>query len=97
MPARTKRGRRSRPGGLSVETEDHGLTRPYRPQTNGQAERYNRTLAEEWAHLRPYTSNDERTAALAEFLRTYNHHRCHTSLGGRPPISRVNNPVGQYT
>ncbi|MFI5744322.1 IS481 family transposase, partial [Streptomyces anulatus] len=72
------------------------LTRPYRPQTNGKVERFNRTLADEWAYLRPYTSNDERTAALADFLHTYNHHRCHTALGGQPPISRVNNPAGQY-
>ncbi|MEV7618497.1 IS481 family transposase, partial [Streptomyces sp. NPDC089799] len=74
----------------------HKRTRPYRPQTNGKVERLNRTLLDEWAYLRPYTSNDERTAALADFLHTYNHHRCHTALGGHPPISRVNNPAGQY-
>lgn len=73
------------------------LTRAYRPQTNGKVERFNRTLADEWAYLRPYSSNDERTAALADFLHTYNHHRCHTALGGHPPISRVNNAAGQYT
>ncbi|MFE2129154.1 IS481 family transposase [Streptomyces amritsarensis] len=73
------------------------LTRAYRPQTNGKVERFNRTLLEEWAYLRPYTSNDERTAALADFLHTYNHHRCHTALGGHPPISRVNNAAGQYS
>ncbi|MFF3468375.1 IS481 family transposase [Streptomyces sp. NPDC002619] len=73
------------------------LTRIYRPHTNGKVERFNRTLLDEWAYLRPYTSNDERTAALADFLHTYNHHRCHTALGGQPPISRVNNPAGQYT
>ncbi|MGC5410716.1 IS481 family transposase, partial [Streptomyces sp. DT225] len=72
------------------------LTRPYRPQTNGKVERFNRTLLDEWAYLRPYTSNNERTAALADFLHTYNHHRCHTALGGKPPISRVNNAPGQY-
>ncbi|WP_157868871.1 integrase core domain-containing protein, partial [Streptomyces atriruber] len=72
------------------------LTRAYRPQTNGKVERFNRTLLDEWAYLRPYTSNDERTAALADFLHTYNHHRCHTALGGHPPITRVNNPAGQY-
>ncbi|CAL9357298.1 IS481 family transposase [Streptomyces sp. enrichment culture] len=72
------------------------LTRIYRPQTNGKVERINRTLLDEWAYLRPYTSNDERTAALADFLHTYNHHRCHTALGGHPPISRVNNAPGQY-
>ncbi|WP_093749258.1 IS481 family transposase [Streptomyces sp. PAN_FS17] len=73
------------------------LTRIYRPQTNGKVERFNRTLLDEWAYQRPYTTNDERTAALADFLHTYNHHRCHTTLGGQPPISRVNNPAGQYT
>ncbi|MEU7345025.1 IS481 family transposase [Streptomyces bacillaris] len=73
------------------------LTRPYRPQTNGKVARFNRTLADEWAYQRPYTSNTERTAALADFLHTCNHHRCHTALGGHPPISRVNNAAGQYT
>ncbi|MFI6012059.1 integrase core domain-containing protein, partial [Streptomyces sp. NPDC051243] len=73
------------------------LTRAYRPQTNGKVERFNRTLLEEWAYLRPYTSNTERTDALTDFLHTYNHHRCHTALGGHPPISRVNNAAGQYT
>ncbi|MFF2189179.1 IS481 family transposase [Streptomyces sp. NPDC058155] len=73
------------------------LTRPYRPQTNGKVERFNRTLLDEWAYLRPYTSNTERTEALADFLHTYNHHRSHTALHGHPPITRVNNPAGQYT
>ncbi|MFE4061181.1 integrase core domain-containing protein, partial [Streptomyces sp. NPDC059096] len=73
------------------------LTRAYRPQTNGKVERFNRTLLDEWAYLRPYTSNDERSAALTDFLHTYNYHRCHTALAGQPPITRVNNPAGQYT
>ncbi|WP_381802273.1 IS481 family transposase [Streptomyces niveus] len=73
------------------------LTRPYRPRTNGKVERFNRTLLEEWAYQRPYTSNSERSTALADFLHTYNHHRSHTALGGHPPITRVNNPAGQYT
>ncbi|WP_329541952.1 IS481 family transposase [Streptomyces sp. NBC_01358] len=72
------------------------LTRPYRPQTNGKVERFNRTLLDEWAYIRPYTSNTERTEALADFLHTYNHHRCHTAIDGHPPISRVNNAAGQY-
>ncbi|MGJ0153116.1 IS481 family transposase [Streptomyces sp. CH8.1] len=72
------------------------LTRAYRPQTNGKVERFNRTLLDEWAYQRPYQSNDERTQALTDFLHTYNHHRCHTALGGHPPISRVNNAAGQY-
>ncbi|WP_405191604.1 IS481 family transposase [Streptomyces anulatus] len=73
------------------------LTRPYRPQTNDKVERFNRTLLDEWAYIRPYTSNTERAEALADFLHTYNHHRCHTALDGHPPITRVNNPAGQYT
>ncbi|QBJ89333.1 IS481 family transposase [Streptomyces seoulensis] len=73
------------------------LTRPYRPQTNGKVERFNRTLLDEWAYQRPYTTNTERTDALADFLHTDNHHRCHTALGGHPPISRVNNARDQYT
>ncbi len=48
-------------------------------------------------HIRPYTSNSERTEALAGFLHTYTHHRSHTALGGKPPVSRVNNAPGQYT
>ncbi|UGY93138.1 IS481 family transposase [Streptomyces gobiensis] len=73
------------------------LTRAYRPQTNGKVERFNRTLLDEWAYLRPYTSNADRTASLEGFLHTYNYHRCHTALAGQPPISRVNNPAGQYS
>lgn len=63
----------------------------------GKVQRFNRTLLDEWAYLRPYASNTERTDALADFLHTYNHHRCHTALEGQPPISRVNNAAGQYT
>jgi transposase InsO family protein len=73
------------------------LTRAYRPQTNGKVERFNRTLLDEWAYQRPYTTNEQRTAALADFLHTYNHHRSHTALKGQPPITRVNNPASQYT
>ncbi len=73
------------------------LTPAYRPQTNGKAERFNRTRLDEWAYLRPYTSNTERTEVLADFLHAYDHHRCHTALDGHPPITRVNNAAGQYT
>ncbi|MFI7241685.1 IS481 family transposase [Streptomyces qinglanensis] len=82
---------------LSAASIIHKRTRPYRPQTNGKVERLNRTLLDEWAYMRPYSSNAERTEALADFLHTYNYHRCHAALGGQPPISRVNNPAGQYT
>ena len=70
-------------------------TRPYRPQTNGKVERYHRTLTEEWAYARPYTTETERRAALDPWLHTYNHHRGHTALGGHPPASRVPNLSGQ--
>ena len=70
-------------------------TRPYRPQTNGKVERYHRTLADEWAYARPYTSETERRAALDPWLHTYNHHRGHTALKGHPPASRVTNLSGQ--
>ena len=74
----------------------HIFIRPYNPQQNGKVERFNRTLTAEWAYARIYTSNNDRTAALAEWLHTYNHHRGHTSIGG-PPISRVNILLGQYS
>jgi transposase InsO family protein len=75
------------------------FTRVYRPQTNGKAERFNRTLADEWAYVRPFDSSADRTAALPAWLHTYNHHRSHTSLGGQPPISRisVSNGPGHYS
>ncbi|WP_327686388.1 IS481 family transposase [Streptomyces sp. NBC_00467] len=82
---------------FSVAGIVHKRTRPYRPQTNGKVERLNRTLLDEWAYVRPFSSNAERTAALVEFLHTYNHHPCHTALGGHPPISRINNAAGQYS
>lgn len=75
----------------------HKRTRPYRPQTNGKVERYQRTLADEWAYARPYHSETERRAALAPWLHMYNHHRGHTALGGLPPASRVTNLTGQNT
>jgi transposase InsO family protein len=73
------------------------FTRPYRPQTNGKVERFNRTLLAEWAYVRPYTSNLQRTAALEDWLHLYNYHRAHTALGGHPPISRVNNAPDSYS
>jgi transposase InsO family protein len=75
----------------------HTRTRFYRPQTNGKVERFNRTLADEWAYVRTYRSNTAREHALDRWLHTYNHHRSHTALGGNPPMSRVNNLPGHHS
>ncbi|GAA2650997.1 hypothetical protein GCM10010425_74890 [Streptomyces spororaveus] len=64
-------------------------TGPYRPQTSGKVERFNRTLLDEWAYARPYRSDIERREAFAGRLHSYNHHRGHTALAGKPPASRV--------
>ena len=69
----------------------HGFTRPYRPRTNGKAERFIQTMLREWAYRRSYSSSAKRRRALPRWLHYYNHHRQHSSLGGKPPMSRVNN------
>jgi transposase InsO family protein len=69
-------------------TVRHRFTRPYRPQTNGKAERFIQTLLREWAYRVPYRSSATRTAALAPYLRFYNYRRPHTSLGRRSPWMR---------
>ena len=80
---------------LAAAGISHKRIRPYRPQTNGKVERFNRTLLEEWAYARPYATEAERRAAFDTWLHTYNHHRGHTALGGHPPASRVPNLSGQ--
>ncbi|MCY0930369.1 IS481 family transposase [Streptomyces sp. H27-H1] len=82
---------------LAAARITHKRTRPYRPQTNGKVERLNRTLLEEWAYAHPYRSEQERRDAYPQWLHTYNHHRGHTTLAGKPPASRVPNLTGQYT
>jgi transposase InsO family protein len=76
----------------------HLRTRPYRPQTNGKAERFIRTLVHGWAYGAIYRSSAERTAALDGWLWHYNHRRRHSALGHRPPVARVSgtNVLGSY-
>ena len=64
-------------------------TRPYRPQTNGKAEAFNKILQAEWAYSRPYSTNLERLDALPTFLAYYNHQRPHGGIGGATPASRM--------
>jgi len=76
----------------------HKRTRPYRPQTNGKAERLIKTLLAEWAYARPYRSNDERLKALPEWLEVYNSRRPHTALDGLTPNQAlVNNVDGNHS
>ncbi|CEA06922.1 Integrase core domain protein [Arthrobacter saudimassiliensis] len=71
----------------------HGITqkfiKPHCPWQNGKVERLNRTLTTEWAYRQVSTTNDERAAALAPWLKHYNNERRHSALGGEPPISRL--------
>ena len=72
----------------------HSRTRPYRPRTNGKAERLIQTALREWAYGPTWQSSDERNQALSDWLHFYNHHRPHSALGGQPPVTRLNNLVG---
>lgn len=74
----------------------HTRTRPYRPQTNGKIERFHRTLADGWAYARFYDSEAQRRAALPGWLHFYNHHRAHSAIGGRPPVTRLTNLPGHH-
>jgi len=69
----------------------HLRTRPYRPRTNGKAERFIQTLTRRWAHGRSYNSSTERTDALTNWLDHYNFKRPHGSLSHKPPGSRLTN------
>jgi transposase InsO family protein len=78
----------------------HLRTRPYRPQTNGKAERFIRTLLGGWAYGAIYRDSTERTAALAGWIDFYNRRRPHGALSHKPPIARLNelnNLLGSYT
>lgn len=67
----------------------HSFTRPYRPQTNGKAERFIQTALREWAYVRSYSNHTERAKAWLPWLHRYNWHRPHSSLGHLPPIRRL--------
>lgn len=83
---------------LQAVGAQHRPTRPYRPQTNGKAERYQRTLTDHWAYARPYRTNQERADALHGFCHHYNWERPHTSLAGQTPMAAlVNNLHGNNT
>jgi transposase InsO family protein len=75
----------------------HLRTRPRRPQTNGKAERFIRTMLGSWAYGAIYSSSRERTAALDGWLWTYNHRRRHAGIGRQTPITRLNNLLGTYS
>ena len=67
----------------------HSFTQPYRPQTNGKAERFIQTCLREWAYARSYANSNERTSWLPAFLAYYNSQRPHSALGYKPPASRL--------
>jgi len=75
----------------------HRRTRPYRPQTNGKVERFNRTLLAEWADATADDSDEDRTATYQNWIHWYNHHRYHTGIGGQTSAQRVHNLTGKYT
>ena len=74
---------------MAVLGAKHRFIKPHCPWQNGKVERLNRTLATEWAYRQTFTSNADRAAALAPWLEHYNTVRRHSSLGGKPPISRL--------
>ncbi|WP_046011368.1 IS481 family transposase, partial [Microbacterium sp. SA39] len=86
---------RSRDFATALGTIKHRWTRPYRPQTNGKVERFNRTLAAEWAYAASYDSDEARAATYDAWLHHYNHHRPHTGIGGQTPSDRVHNLTGK--
>ena len=75
----------------------HLRTRAYRPQTNGKAERFIRTMLGGWAYGALYRNSEERAAALDGWLFTYNHRRRHAGIGRQTPIQRLNNLLGTYS
>jgi transposase InsO family protein len=88
---------RSKDFARALGAVEHLRTRPYRPQSNGKVERFNRTLAAEWAYATTYTSDEARVATYSSWLHFYNHHRPHTGIGGLTPAARVHNLTGNYS
>ena len=88
---------RSRDFASALGTVKHIWTRPYRPQTNGKVERFNRTLATEWAYAANYSTDEARAAEYPSWLHHYNHHRPHTGIGGHVPSDRIHNLTGNYS
>lgn len=80
---------------LHARAIEHKTIRPYRPQTNGKVERYQQTLAREWAYGQTYASSHARRAALPHWLKHYNTTRNHSAIGDRPPLTRVHQVLGQ--
>ena len=79
---------------LARDGIQHITTQPYRPRTNGKVERFHQTMSREWAYGLAYRSHRQRNQALPHWLDHYNRRRPHSSLGDRPPISRVHNVHG---
>jgi transposase len=86
----------NRRGQLSTHPNGKAV-RPYRPRTNGKAERFIQTMLREWAYGRVFPTSAERTAALPSWLERYNWRRPHGSLGHQPPASRLTNVAGNYS
>ncbi len=81
---------------LAKRAIKHRRTRPYRPQSNGKVERFNRTMADEFLYSFTFRSENERRRRLDRWVHNYNHHRNHTAIGG-PPASRAHNVCGSYS
>ena len=72
----------------------HVRTRPYRPRTNGKAERFIQSALREWLYAKPYHHSNQRAADMPDWLHWYNHHRPHAALNARPPAANLNNVLG---
>ncbi|SDS04714.1 Transposase [Corynebacterium timonense] len=94
---RARNAQRQAGAPAALGTIKHVYTKPYRPQTNGNVERFNRTLMQEWAYIRLYASEKARQQTYAEFIHDYNYHRAHTAIGGLTPAQRVHNITGKYS